>query len=104
MADILDHTEKELRKRIDLRSARITRSDRALVILTRGKVGARSVERCLTLHHDGRWELTGFPTEGDDTRMFVNRAPALGGGALPEGSLRIIAKALSLDPVPGGVE
>ena len=102
MVDILAHTEKELRKRLDLRSMRITRTDRALVILARGNVGTRPVERCLTLHHDGRWELTGYPTKGVDTQMLVNRDPILGGGPLPERDLRIIAKALDLDTTPGG--
>lgn len=102
MVDILAHTEKELRKRLDLSSARITRTDRVLVILVRGNVGTCSDERCLTLRHDGRWELTGYPTKDADTRILVSRDPILGGGALPEGSLRIIAKALRLGPNPGG--
>lgn len=94
MADILDHTEAELRKRLDLSSARNTRTDKVPVILCRGKRGNQSVERCLTIHRDGWWELTGAPARGDDVRILINGHPVQEAGPPPETTLRTMSAML----------
>lgn len=94
LTDILAHAEAELRKRLDLSRARITRTDRALVILCQGKSGTHAVERALTLHCSGQWELSGYPSFGASARIVANRRPVRGGGGLPDRDLRKIAAVL----------
>lgn len=92
--DTLAHTEVELRKRLDLTGAGVTRTSKALVILCRGKRGPRATERCLTLLRDGQWELSGYPSTGTPARIVANRRPALHGGRLPDRDLKRIAAVL----------
>lgn len=92
--NILAHTEMELRKLLDLSNATITRTDKTLTVLCRGKGGARVEERLLTLHCSGRWELSGYPSFGDSARIISSRHPVYGGGRLPKRDLRKIAATL----------
>ena len=90
----LTHAETELRKRLDLSKAKITRTDRALVVLCKGKRGTSTVERALTLHCSGSWEISGYPSFGDSARIIANRNPARGGNRLPNRDLRKIVSVL----------
>lgn len=90
----LTHAETELRKRLDLSKARITRTDRALVVLCKGKSGTSTVERALTLHCSGQWELSGYPSFGASARIIANRKPVLEGNRLPNRDLRKIVSVL----------
>lgn len=94
MTDILVSTEVELRKRLDLSGAWVTRTDRALTILCRGKRGTRAAERCLTLHRDGWWELTGYPVQGGPARIFAKKSPICQEGNLPRRDLRTVVAIL----------
>jgi hypothetical protein len=90
----LTHAETELRKHLDLSKARITRTDRALVVLCKGKSGTSTVERALTLHCSGRWELSGYPSFGASARIIANRKPVREGNRLPNRDLRKIVSVL----------
>lgn len=92
--DVLTHTEVELRKRLGLTGAGVTRTSKALVIIRRGKQGSLAAERCLTLLRDGGWELSGYPSLGTSARIVANRRPALRGGRLPDRDLQKIAAVL----------
>lgn len=90
----LTHAEAELRKHLDLSKARITRTDRALVVLCKGRNGTNTVERALTLHCSGRWELSGYPSFGASARIVANRKPVRPGSPLPDRDLRRIVAIL----------
>ena len=94
VADLLTRAEGELRQRLDLSNARITRTDRTLVVLCKGKSGTSVAERALTLHCNGQWELSGYPSFGASARIVANRKPVLGSGRLPNQDLRRIAAVL----------
>ena len=92
VTDIITQAEVELGKRLDLRTMRVTRTDRSLVVLARGRRGSQFVERCLLVRHDGRWEITGCPQPGESAKLIANDAPVLGGGGLhPRDLRRIVA-------------
>ena len=91
VTDIIASAEAELGKRLDLRTMKVTRTDRNLVVLARGRRGGRSVERCLLVRHDGRWEITGYPQPGESAKLIANDAPVLGGGGIHPRDLRRIA-------------
>ena len=99
--DILASAEAELRKRIDLRTARITHTNKCLVVLVQGLRGGRSVERCLRVYYDGRWEITGCPQHGVSARLLVNDNPVRGGGGLHRGDLQRIAAIMRVAPAGG---
>ncbi len=94
MTNILAATEAELRKLLDLSGARVTRTDRTLTILCRGKQGARAAERCMTLHRDGGWETTGYPAHRASARILAKKSPIRRVGPLPSQDLRKVADVL----------
>ena len=102
MVDILAHTERELRKRVDLSDAR--RTSKALIILCPGEKGTRRTDRCLTLHRDGTWELTEYPSPTPEVRKLASKTPIRGVGRLPRGVLIRLAAELRPAPISGGCE
>lgn len=104
MVDILAHTERELRKRVDLSGARVTRTSKALIILCPGEKGTRRTDRCLTLHRDGTWELTEYPSTTPEVRKLASKTPIRGVGRLPGGVLIRLAAELRPAPISGGCE
>ena len=102
MTDVLAASEAKLRKRLDLRGARITRASRALIILVSKKHGGRVIERCLTLYHDGAWEVTEYPTENTQARLLFGKIKTRGRGVFLARHLSRIAAALG-EPQTGKV-
>lgn len=70
MTNMLVTAEAALRKRLDLSSAHITRTDKVLVIQVANKRRRRPSERCLTLLRDSSWDITGYPTRNEQARLF----------------------------------
>ena len=64
--DILSSTERGLRKRIDLSGARITLTEKCLVVLVPANRGGR----CLRLWLNGRWSITGTPEVGSKSMLL----------------------------------
>ena len=95
MVDILTTAEEELRKRLDLSGAKVTRTDRTLVIHVAGNRGGRSVGRCFTLHRDGAWELTGYPSANEQVRLRASNKRVLKRVGFLARDLKLVASALS---------
>ena len=100
--DILSSIEKELRKRIDLRRARITLTEKCLVVLVFGNLGSRSTERHLRLWLNGRWSITGAPTEGIDSTLLAEGNLAHSGKSISARDLDRIAAMLRVTPAGRG--
>lgn len=95
--DILTSTEEELKKYLDLRGARISRTGKCLLIHCIGRRGGQQVERFFAMGPDGRWEITGCPVPKEKARILVQESPARGGSGLSIQDIRTIAKALRMD-------
>ena len=104
MPNILARTEEELKRYLDLSDARVTRTDRSLKILVSGRQRGRKVERCFALGLDGRWEITGYHTPGEQARILIGAHPVRGGGGLPTRSIQAIVRALRTNRTAGGTK
>ena len=102
MVDILTTAEEELRKRLDLSGAKVTRTSKTLVILVTGNSGGRSIGRCFTLHHDGAWELTSYPSANEQVRLRASNKRVLKRVGFPARDLNWVASTLS-EALTGGV-
>jgi hypothetical protein len=94
VTNTLTAAEAGLRKRLDLSGAHITRTDKALVILVSKKHGGRTIERCLTLHHDQAWEITGLPAVNGRAHLLSSKTKNRGRSIFLARDLPRIAAAL----------